>query len=66
MEKKRKSTCLLLILSLVLLFTSFDSPRVLAADDLIFSCHIITKEESRDNQCCRLFAQLILRLIESF
>jgi len=50
MEKKRKSTCLLLILSLVLLFTSFDSPRVLAADDLIFSCHIITKEESRDNQ----------------
>lgn len=50
MEKNRKSTCLLLILSLVLLFTSFDSPRVLAADDLIFSCHIITKEESRDNQ----------------
>ena len=50
MEKKRKSACLLLILSLVLLFTIFDSPRVLAADDLIFSSHIIKKEESIDNQ----------------
>lgn len=50
MEKKRKSACLLFILSLVLLFTSFDSPRVLAADDLIYSSHIIKKEESRDNQ----------------
>lgn len=50
MEKKRKSACLLFILSLVLLFTSFDSPRVLAADDLIYSSHIIKKEESLDNQ----------------
>lgn len=50
MEKKRKSAYLLFILSLVLLFTSFDSPRVLAADDLIYSSHIIKKEESLDNQ----------------
>ena len=38
------------MISLVLLFTSFDSPRVLAADDLIYSSHIIKKEESLDNQ----------------